>query len=121
MNNLSFNELKKLLKNCKNPSEELIIRRKMKDKYISYIKYKNRKNPSKSTTNNLVDNVLDELDQYNCKSSKKVKGNKDDKIKNNMSRDHMNNNLVNRMRNDILIKSNNKKRINKKDFIPPFQ
>jgi len=133
--NMNFNELRDELVYCdNNPIKEMLIRKLMKEKYVYYIKRKQRIENEKRLYNLIQqkeqqkqfikqDNMsmssediyfeendfnflpdhgpLNELDKNNTIN---------DRLKNEIDRDHFNNNLMERMNSEIdIIKLNNKR------------
>mgnify|MGYP005855511951 CR=1 FL=1 len=146
--NMSFNQLKKELSYCKNnPSKELFIRNLMREKYIRYKKKKknfeekNRRHISYSNTNesttfneinnlgndtirSILNDIEDPFPEENNRNPRndfnlnKFEDKKNPKFKDEVDKDFLNNNLMDRLNSDIDIRKI--KARNKRDFVPPF-
>lgn len=140
---LSFKDLKKELINCgNNPVRELMIREIMHKKYCEYTKNKSKKplihqkQPKRTRQQEkeeeeeqeeqeeqqiyLEDEDFDELPKMESLNELD-----DDRFKTEVKKDHLNNNLMDRLNSDIDICSKRKDQLKKKkeqekSFIPPF-
>ena len=111
MSNLTFKQLKEQLKTCKDPNRELQIRVLMKKKYLEYrLRKKNENHLAFTLTDDdfLSDNDSTENKDNNNKNKDEI----EDRFKNEIKSDFVNNNLMQRMTSDIYISNLRKKKNN---------
>jgi len=130
---LSFTQLKSELNNCNNPVREYYIRILMKQKYQAYLKQKKYNNDVKNL--NIINSLVDDINKNNNKDNKQIKEydnknifeedfksvnfkNKEVKF---IPRDNLNNNLMNRLTNDISIQEFRDIRYKPKEIIHAYE
>lgn len=115
---MSFSELKHQLTQCKNKKKELFIRQLMMFRYNQYLERQQMNDQLQFDDFLNINDDFSEDDNNNDNKWSSYQQTKEYQY----SRDKINNNLMDRLSNEILIKkssnSNNKKN---KRFIPPYE
>lgn len=125
---MTFRELKnELLNGEHSKSDELMIRKLMKEKAIKYklrqraLHAKLRSNSDSDSEEFLRDDDFLRDNDFADKNTSHLDEMEDPRHSNEVHKDHLNNHLMDRLNSEMLMRNNNKKAINKKkEFIPPF-
>lgn len=144
INKMSFTQLRNALAECRgtDPLREMLIRKMMMKRYLEYQQYRRNKNVKKIEPNyypemiQLEDDVQDRsinlsefpdlevqetsLNEMENMQFEPIESLVDPKYLSEMQKDHLNNNLMFRMSNDIDLKKSYQNKKKKRDCIKPF-
>lgn len=130
LSHYTFRELKKeLTTKIHNPIQELYIRTIMRDKYREYTKkrnamknrHKKKQQKKRKYASALVDDILDDIEAHTQQPVSRDKPiTMDSKYADEIQRDDINNNLMDRIKREAMMVSEDRTHRHKSTVIPPY-